>query len=133
MAMVAEKNILKDKGMKGTVAVFEKGSSSSSKSKPKGKDKGKKKKGFLKPKEGKITKKSKEPKGTCFHLGKKVRTFRVGRTCRRREGRRKSSSFGHRCRNLLGTNMLKSAICGNFGRVTVNVRQAVIASEEYLP
>ncbi|CAL8993190.1 unnamed protein product [Prunus brigantina] len=36
MAMVAEKNILKDKGMKGTVAVFEKGSSSSSKSKPKG-------------------------------------------------------------------------------------------------
>ncbi|CAL9004783.1 unnamed protein product, partial [Prunus brigantina] len=70
MAMVAEKNILKDKGMKGTVAVFEKGSSSSSKSKPKGKDKGKKKKGFLKPKKEKITKKSKEPKGTCFHCGK---------------------------------------------------------------
>ncbi|CAL2257837.1 unnamed protein product [Prunus armeniaca] len=50
--------------------------------------------------------------------GKKVRTFGVGRTCRRQRGRssRQASDIG--VVPAEGSSMLKSAICGNFGRVT---------------
>ncbi|KAI5323844.1 hypothetical protein L3X38_032917 [Prunus dulcis] len=72
--------------------------------------------------------------------GKKVRTFGVGRTCRRQGGRSSCQASDTGTVPAEGSPMLKSAICGNFGRVTVKIRfgsrelrQVAASSEECLP
>ncbi|CAL9000881.1 unnamed protein product, partial [Prunus brigantina] len=49
--------------------------------------------------------------------GKKVRTFEVGRTCRGQEGRSSRQASNTGVVPAEGSPMLKSAICGNFGRI----------------
>ncbi|CAL8153010.1 unnamed protein product [Prunus armeniaca] len=51
--------------------------------------------------------------------GKKVRTFGVGGTCKRQGGRSSRQASDTGVVPTKGSPILKSAICGNFGRVTV--------------
>ncbi|CAL2276635.1 unnamed protein product [Prunus armeniaca] len=52
--------------------------------------------------------------------GEKARTFGVGRTCRRQGGRSSRQASDTSVVPAEGSPMLKLAICGNFGRITVN-------------